>query len=191
MRTRLWVAGALACLAATPAAALAGKPADKDKTNAAKECRAERGTTDATREAFAAKYGTESSKGKNAFGKCVSSRAKDERAERRKAKRNAARDCREEREELGLEAFREKYGTAKSKGRNAFGKCVSKQASKDMKKADRADRKQMKRIRNAAQACAAEREEIGEQAFAEKYGTEKSKRKNAFGKCVSGTARSS
>jgi hypothetical protein len=43
--------------------------------NAAKECDAERGDTDETREAFALKYGTAKSHYKNAFGKCVSQKA--------------------------------------------------------------------------------------------------------------------
>jgi hypothetical protein len=44
--------------------------------NAAKECDAERGDTDATREAFAEKYGTNENN-RNAFGKCVSSKASE------------------------------------------------------------------------------------------------------------------
>jgi hypothetical protein len=43
--------------------------------NAAKACVAERGTTQATRDAFAEKYGTNANN-KNAFGKCVSMKAK-------------------------------------------------------------------------------------------------------------------
>ena len=46
------------------------------------------------------------------------------RAERKEARTNAARECRAEREEMGVEAFREQYGTNANK-RNAFGKCVS------------------------------------------------------------------
>jgi hypothetical protein len=41
-----------------------------------------------------------------------------------KAKSNAARACKAERAEIGVDAFREKYGTGKN-GKNAFGKCVS------------------------------------------------------------------
>jgi hypothetical protein len=187
MRKRLWVTGILvACLA--PATAFAGEPTKTDKTNAAKECKAERGDTDAMREAFREKYGTNKN-GKNAFGKCVSARAQDERAERKTAKRRASGDCREERTELGVEAFREKYGTNKN-GRNAFGKCVSRHAKKRMKAADRADRKEIKETHSAAKGCAEEREAMGEDAFAEKYGTERSKGRNAFGKCVSSNARS-
>jgi hypothetical protein len=39
--------------------------------------------------------------------------------------------------------------------------------------------------KNPAKACKAERDQIGESAFAEKYGTDRNRR-NAFGKCVSG-----
>jgi hypothetical protein len=190
MRLRfLVVTGLAACLVA-PAGALADEPSEGDKTNAAKECKAERGTTDATREAFAKKYGTERSNYKNAFGKCVSSRAKDEQAERRAAKRGASRDCREERDDIGVEAFRKKYGTARSKYRNAFGKCVSQHAKKRQKAADRADRREIEKSHNAAEDCNDEREAMGATAFEQKWGTERSKRNNAFGKCVSSNARS-
>lgn len=94
------------------------------KTNAAKECKAER-AEDA--EAFRTQYGTNANK-RNAFGKCVSSKAKAEVREAVEAEveatENAAKECKAEREEIGTEAFREKYGTNKTK-RNAFGKCVS------------------------------------------------------------------
>ena len=58
-----------------------------------------------------------------AFGQCV----RAERAEQRQEEgeqRNAARECRAEREAMGEAAFREHYGTNRNK-RNAFGKCVS------------------------------------------------------------------
>ena len=101
---------------ALPATAVAQPPTKADKRQAAKECRAERGTTDATQEAFRAKYRN--------FGKCVSAGAREIQAERKEARSNAARDCRAEREAMGVEAFREQYGTNRNK-RNAFGKCVS------------------------------------------------------------------
>src|SRR4051812_14633089 len=108
MTKRLLIAvGLIACLA-LPATALGHAPSKADKTNAAKECRLERGTTDATKEAFADKYGTNANH-KNAFGKCVSRRARDEQAERHAAKTNAARDCRAERK-ADPEAFKTKYG---------------------------------------------------------------------------------
>jgi hypothetical protein len=43
-----------------------------------------------------------------------------------KSKANAARACKAERADIGVDAFREKYGTGPN-GRNAFGKCVSSQ----------------------------------------------------------------
>jgi hypothetical protein len=48
--------------------------------NAAKECDAERGDTDETRTAFNEKYGTNANK-KNAFGKCVSQKAREQHDE--------------------------------------------------------------------------------------------------------------
>jgi hypothetical protein len=47
-----------------------------DFKNAAKECDNERGDTDTSRAAFAAKYGTNGNK-RNAFGKCVSQKSSD------------------------------------------------------------------------------------------------------------------
>jgi len=114
-----------------PAAASA-KPTQTDKQNAAKECKAERGSTDATREAFRAKYGKKG----NGIGKCVSQKAKENKAEadaedaaEADARKNAAKQCDEERgdSDASRAAFAEKYGTNASK-RNAFGKCVSQKA---------------------------------------------------------------
>jgi hypothetical protein len=93
---------------------------------------------------------------------------------------NAAQECRAERGEIGVTAFRAKYGANDNK-RNAFGKCVS-------KKAKAHERKRKAERRNAAKECRAERDDIGETAFADKYGTNKNK-SNAFGKCVSQTAK--
>jgi hypothetical protein len=58
---------------AIPSAAQAhhSGPSKADHAAAVKACRAERGTTDASKAAFAAKYGTNHNK-RNAFGKCVS-----------------------------------------------------------------------------------------------------------------------
>ena len=57
-------------------------------------------------------------------------------------------------------------------------------AKKALKAADRADREDIAEAKNAAKECASERETLGEDGFAEKYGTNHNKR-NAFGKCVS------
>jgi hypothetical protein len=179
------VALTAAALLAVPSGAIA-KPNHGDRVNAAQECRAERGGTDATREAFQAKYGTNANK-RNAFGKCVSTRARDEEREGRVARANASKECKAEAEEIGLVAFREKYGSGKQ-GRNAHGKCVSGKAKQHEAEADAEDLQVIRERKSAAKACAAERDETGAEAFREKYGTSKSKR-NAFGKCVSQTAK--
>jgi len=122
---RLIAAAATLTLLAIPTSAVA-KPSAGDRANAAQECRAERGDSAATREAFKARYGTNKTKS-NAFGKCVSTKARAEERERKAETRKAAKQCRAERDLIGATAFAEKYGTDKSK-RNAFGKCVSQTA---------------------------------------------------------------
>jgi hypothetical protein len=135
MRKTLILAGVAASLAVPGTAAAADGPTGKDRSNAARECRFERGTTDATREAFTARYKT--------FGKCVSTRARDEARERRAgdkradaadraeatARKRAAEQCDAERGTTAAtrKAFEEKYGTNRN-GKNAFGKCVSRTA---------------------------------------------------------------
>ena len=138
--TRLVIIAALFCFAVP--AALAVPPAGKGKPessevssqavekNAAKACKAERGTTTQSIAAFKVKYGTNSNQA-NAFGKCVSAKSKalkgaDEKADD-KAEANAAKKCKAERTQLGVDAFKNKYGTNANKA-NAFGKCVSKYA---------------------------------------------------------------
>lgn len=61
---------------------------------------------------------------RNAFGKCVSSKAKSASDEARQNTVNAAKQCKAERSELGPAEFRAKYGK-NANDRNAFGKCVS------------------------------------------------------------------
>jgi hypothetical protein len=102
--------------------------------NAAQECRAER---DADPDAFRETYGnnapgSENSQGgkKNAFGKCVSSKARAEVQEEVAEFKNAAKDCRDERA-ADPDGFKETYGTnapggenAQGSKKNAMGKCV-------------------------------------------------------------------
>lgn len=184
MHKGLLVAAALMTALAVPAGAAAAGPSKADQHNAARQCRAERGQTSATREAFADKYGTNANK-KNAFGKCVSQKAREEQRERRTARRRGARDCRAERKDIGNQAFADKYGTNHNK-RNAFGKCVSKKAKSEKRKLDREDREARVKQRNAARDCDEERgdTDASRSAFATKYGTNPN-HKNAFGKCVS------
>lgn len=185
MKRATTAAAVLALLLAVPAGA-AAKPSQTDRVNASQECRAERGDSAATREAFRVKYGTNAN-GRNAFGKCVSTRARDEAQEGKTAHTNASKECKAEAEQLGAEAFAAKYGKGK-KGANAHGKCVSAKAKQLEAEADADDQEQIAERKSAAKTCAAERKEIGASAFAEKYGANKNKR-NAFGKCVSKTAK--
>ena len=99
-------------------------------TNAAKECKAER---QADPDEFATTYGTNANK-RNAFGKCVSTKAKakeqaadEQDAEEAAEFKNAAKECDAERT-ADAAAFAENYGTNEN-NRNAFGKCVSSKAS--------------------------------------------------------------
>jgi hypothetical protein len=72
---------------------------------------------------FAEFYGTGPNH-RNAFGKCVSSKAKATSDQARVNTVNAAKECKAERAQLGAGPFREKYGR-NANDRNAFGKCVS------------------------------------------------------------------
>jgi len=99
--------------------------ADNAADNAAKKCKAERGTTETSIAAFETKYGTNPNK-KNALGKCVSSMANATIEAQQDATLNAAKKCKAERA-LNPAAFKTKYGTNTNKA-NAFGKCVSKLA---------------------------------------------------------------
>lgn len=108
-------------------------------SSAAKECKAER---DAGLAAFMDQYGTSgehSNNGthganglaKNAFGKCVSTKAKakENKADAKDKQdatdfKNAAKECASERS-ANADTFKTTYGTEGSNWKNAFGKCVS------------------------------------------------------------------
>jgi len=108
--------------------------------NAAKQCKAERSDSSfgSTHDGktFEEFYGTNKN-GKNAYGKCVSTRARElkaaeDAADAREVQafKNAAKECAAERSDEdfaaghGGKTFEQFYGTNKNK-RNAFGKCVS------------------------------------------------------------------
>ncbi len=136
MKRTLIVVAALLSLAVS--AALAAPPVDKGKPakdkqaqagaqdKPAKKCKAERASDAA---AFRAKYGS------NGLGKCITGqkakskgqKAEDDDEADKKAEENAAKKCKAEREKLGVQAFKDSYGTNANKA-NAFGKCVSKLA---------------------------------------------------------------
>jgi hypothetical protein len=187
-RTILILTGVTGALVAPVAARADSTTADQQ--NAAQECRFERGTTAATREAFALRYGTNAHH-KNAFGKCVSAKARDEAQERTEAEANAPQACREERGTTAESraAFAAKYGTNKN-GKNAFGKCVSAKPAELEQAADAKDRDAAKARKSAAKTCDEERGDTAETraAFREKYGKGRHGA-NAFGKCVSQHAR--
>jgi hypothetical protein len=110
------------------------------RRHAAKECKAERADTDFPAahdgQTFQEFYGT-GKNGRNAFGKCVSAKAKaqqaaDDAADKAEVKafKNAAKECQAESADATFPAthdgksFSDFYGTNANK-RNAFGKCVS------------------------------------------------------------------
>ena len=171
--------GALACALALPAGAVAEEPTPTQK-NAAKYCKALKKHSGA--ENFRSMFGGK----KNAYGKCVSQTAKKNAAEdaeqEDQARKNASQQCREERS-ANPEAFSTKYGTNRN-GKNAFGKCVSQKARENKQQADAEDKAEQQKKLNAAQKCKAARKSDSA-AFEAKYGS----KRNAFGKCVSQTAR--
>jgi hypothetical protein len=168
MKRTVTTLGALAALAFPTAAMAQDAPTKQDRTNAAKECKTLRGTTDASREAFAAQFRT--------LGACVSKKAQEERTERTTARRNAAQECQELRRTAP-----DRFGRGKE-FRN-FGACVSTRAKANERAADQQDAQQARARKNAAQQCDSERGETAQsrQAFARRFRT--------FGACVSQKAR--
>jgi hypothetical protein len=163
-----------AVLLAIPALAAAG-PYTLPPTNAASHaCKAERAAVGVA--TFNLTYGTNKNR-RNALGKCISKHTKTERANQS----NAAKDCKAEQADAnfaaahGDKSFDQFYATNK-KGTNGYGKCVSGKA----KAASNAD---VKADVNAAKQCKKDRKDAA--AFAAKWGT----KRNAFGKCVSATAK--
>jgi hypothetical protein len=111
--------------------------------NAAKQCKAERSDPDFAAahdgKTFDQFYGANAN-GRNAYGKCVSGKAREEKAaedaedaQAVKSFKQAARACAAERSDEDFAAdhdgktFNEFYGTNRNR-RNAFGKCVSTKA---------------------------------------------------------------
>jgi hypothetical protein len=171
--TILTLAGTLAV--AAPAVAGTSPDADVKAPSAQQQCRTERAGMG--REAFAKLYGANKNR-RNAFGRCVSKRAKATEKAAAEAKVNASQACKAERA-ADPKAFAAKYGTGKH-GANALGTCVSQQARA---KAAETVEEQVEADVEAAKACKAERK-ADPKAFAAKYGTNRNQR-NAFGKCVS------
>ena len=119
------------------------KQEQQAKSNAAKDCKAERDDANFAAshdgKTFNQFYGSNKN-GKNAYGKCVSQKAKAKKkeadqqdAQQQQNKLNAAKACRTEKNDANFAAghdgksFADFYGTNANK-KNAFGKCVSKKA---------------------------------------------------------------
>jgi hypothetical protein len=96
-----------------------GVTAEDAVHNAAQECRAERDADPAT---FGQNYEGVNVNGRNAFGKCVSTKAKAQSEEATDDRVEAADTCKGLKKDA--EAFKAEFGDKK----NAFGKCVSKTA---------------------------------------------------------------
>jgi hypothetical protein len=94
-------------------------PTATDLKNAAKACKAERAADPA---AFTKKYATNKN-GKNAYGKCVSTKARHATGQETQARVNAAKTCKKLKAEQKA-TFEADYGTNK----NAFAKCVAQTA---------------------------------------------------------------
>jgi hypothetical protein len=182
MRKFLLLAALLALAAPT---AYAAPPAGKGNSESASTssgqgpaalCKEQRRTLGA--ETFRLNYPT--AKGKSAFGKCVSSQSQLVASNQE----NAAKTCKAERGVTteSVSAFNTKWGK-NANTKNAFGKCVSSTAQKLTEDAQEA-------TLNAAKTCKAERGTTAEtvSAFNAKWGKNANK-KNAFGKCVSDTAK--
>jgi hypothetical protein len=142
---------------------------------AVQQCRQERATLGTA--TFKQTYGTNKN-GKNAFGKCVSHRTKQNQSAQQSATTNAQETCRTERQSDPA-AFKTKYGTNANKS-NAFGKCVSQHARSS---SQQTESQQVQAEVNAARQCRTE-QQSDPTAFKAKYGTNGNK-SNAFGKCVS------
>ena len=132
LKRALFACAAGALLIAPSATA---KPTKPERTNAAKECRAE---------------GVTPKDGRRAFGECVREKVREHRSERRAMRREAVQECRDERgdTEDSRAQFREDYGTNgnrdnRGKGRNAFGKCVSSKVKEKNEEEEEADEEEM------------------------------------------------
>lgn len=168
-------------------AGVAAKP-DKSYERAAKQqCKSERGRSKATREAFRARYESSS--------RCIRRKTAEEHAESDAANKSAAKECKAERDDSRFaelhkgRTFEEFYGTNENL-KNAYGKCVSSKAKAHKDDMDAEDADTAQKRKNAAKTCAAERGEMGTEAFAAEYGTNPNRR-NAFGRCVSKRGRES
>jgi hypothetical protein len=130
---------------------------------------------------FAQYYGA-GKKEHDAFARCLSTVAKANRLAEQQGRMNPARTCRALRTQLTASVFNQTYGK-NAHDRNAFGKCVSATA-----------RAQAHNEVTASSTCKADQSDPsfaathGGKTFEQTYGTN-ADRSNAFGMCVSNTAK--
>ena len=182
---------AVTCIGA--GVALAENPTPNPKQVASKQCTAELHTVGIKQ--FKMNHGDGPPKWQHAMRNC---KGKHENSAENTVN-NGAQACKAEQADPnfatnhGGMTFDQFYGTNGKEGtngadKNSFGKCVS-------TKVDEALAQQAANLQNAAALCRAERVDANFPAshsgdsFSEFYGTEKSKHKNAFGKCVSQKAK--
>jgi hypothetical protein len=155
-------------LCAVPASMASGG----SNTSAQSQCAKLRASIGAT--AFTAAYST--------FGGCVSKLAPVDQGNQSTARAS----CTAQQADTNFAAshngktFDQYYGTG-AKGKNAFGNCVSASVRASVAA-------EVSATPNPARTCAAARTAMGTDAFKRLYGTNANK-SNAFGKCVSKTAR--
>jgi hypothetical protein len=185
MKKLLTIACTTAALAAPAVASASNDPA----TNASKFCKQLAGASGGKHsESFAAAVrvmfpNAKRVSAKNAFGKCVSAKTRENTGETNQAEehaqKNAAKECKAQRS--GDPAgFAAQWGDKK----NAYGKCVSGTARKHEQEAAEQEQTEDTNTVNAARTCKAQRKDDAA-GFADQWGT----KGNAFGKCVSATAR--
>jgi hypothetical protein len=130
---------------------------------------------------FAEYYGA-GKKGHDAFARCLSTVVKANRQAEQQGRMNPARTCRTMRTQLTASVFDQTYGK-NAHDRNAFGKCVSATA-----------RAQANNEVSASSTCKADQSDPnfatthGGKTFEQTFGTN-ADRSNAFGMCVSSTAK--
>jgi ABC-type transporter MlaC component len=169
---KITVSIGLALALALPAGALAQPNPDQGDKRAAKaECKTLRGNSGATREAFRTQF--------RSLTACVRKTAVEEAQEEQSAHKNAAKECKDLRENHSAE-FVAQYGERK----NAYGKCVSSRAKEKEAEADEQDQQDATEWKNAAKECDDLRDNHAAE-FTATYGD----RPNAFGKCVSSKAK--
>jgi hypothetical protein len=179
----------IACTAAALAAPALAQGSTDPATNAAKFCKqlqtASGGKHSAT---FASAVRTMFPNASNvtttnAYGKCVSSKTRENKTEtaraHQQAQKNAAKTCKQQ-QTSDPAGFATQWGTKS----NAYGKCVSSTARAQEQQSAQQQQADDQNTVNAAKKCKAQRRDDAA-GFATQWGT----KRNAFGKCVSTTAK--